>query len=70
LKRQGRQAEALKHFKRVVSINPNNLDAAREVRVANMREEKKDHSVAKSPAGFLGRLLGGGSDKPSPNKKK
>lgn len=68
LKRQGRQMEALRHFKRVVSINPNNLDAAREVRVANMREEQKDKAVAKNPAGFLGKLLGGNSDKP-PKKK-
>ncbi|HKU39515.1 MAG TPA: DnaJ domain-containing protein, partial [Polyangiales bacterium] len=42
LKRLGRHNEALRHFKRVVAINPNNLDAAREVRVANMREEQKD----------------------------
>jgi len=68
LKRLGRPTEALRHFKRVVSINPNNLDAAREVRVANMREEQKDKATTKSPAGFLGKLLGQ-SDKPSPKKK-
>jgi tetratricopeptide (TPR) repeat protein len=68
LKRLGRPQEALRHFKRVVSINPNNLDAAREVRVANMREEQKDKSVAKGPAGLLGKLLGN-SEKP-PHKKK
>ncbi|HKP56239.1 MAG TPA: DnaJ domain-containing protein [Polyangiales bacterium] len=68
LKRLGRNQEALRHFKRVVSINPNNLDAAREVRVANMREENKDKTVAKSPAGLLGKLLGN-SEKPSPKKK-
>jgi curved DNA-binding protein CbpA len=68
LKRLGRHPEALRHFKRVVSINPNNLDAAREVRVANMREEQKDKGVTKGPAGFLGKLLGN-SDKPAPKKK-
>jgi curved DNA-binding protein CbpA len=69
LKRLGRHPEALRHYKRVVSINPNNLDAAREVRVANMREENKDKTVVK-PGGFLGKLLGGNSDKPTPTKKK
>jgi curved DNA-binding protein CbpA len=70
LKRLGKHPEALRHFKRVVSINPNNLDAAREVRVANMREENKDKSTVKNPAGFLGKLLGGNSEKPTPGKKK
>jgi cytochrome c-type biogenesis protein CcmH/NrfG len=68
LKRQGKHGEALKHFKKVVAINPNNLEAAREVRVANMREEQKEKIGAKSPAGLLGKLLGT-SDK-SPTKKK
>jgi curved DNA-binding protein CbpA len=70
LKRLGRHPEAMRHFKRVVSINPNNLDAAREVRVANMREENKDKTMVKSPAGFLGKLLGSKSEKPTPTKKK
>ena len=69
LKRMGRHSEALRHYKRVVSINPNNLDAAREVRVANMREEAKDKTVTKGAGGLLGKLLGN-SEKPSPSKKK
>jgi curved DNA-binding protein CbpA len=69
LKRLGKFPEALRHFKRVVSINPNNLDAAREVRVANMREENKDKTAVKGPGGLLGKLLGT-SEKPSPHKKK
>jgi curved DNA-binding protein CbpA len=68
LKRLGRPSEALRHFKRVVSINPNNLDAAREVRVANMREEQKGKETIKSPGGFLNKLLRT-SEKP-PSKKK
>lgn len=70
LQRLGRQAEAMRHFKRVVSINPNNLEAAREVRVASMREEKQEKSIAKgAAAGFLGKLLGGEkSDKPTKKK--
>jgi tetratricopeptide (TPR) repeat protein len=64
LQRLGRQSEAMRHFKRVVSVNPNNVDAAREVRIASMREEQKDKAAAKTNAvgGFLGKLLGG--DKP------
>jgi len=60
LQRMGRQAEALRHYKRVVAINPHNVEAAREVRVAAMREENKDKAAAKvGPAGLLGKLLGG-----------
>jgi len=71
LKRLGRHAEALRHFKRVVSINPNNLEAAREVRVATMREERHDKTIVKSAAaGFLGKLLGNDKDKPDRAKKK
>ncbi|MET0387671.1 MAG: DnaJ domain-containing protein [Polyangiales bacterium] len=69
LQRLGRQAEALKHYRRVVAINPNNVDAAREVRVASMREEKQEKSVAKgAAAGFLGKLLG--NEKPEKSSKK
>jgi curved DNA-binding protein CbpA len=69
LKRLGRHPEALRHYKRVVSINPNNLDAAREVRVANMREENKDKTTVKGPGGLFSKLLGGNSDKPTPSHK-
>jgi curved DNA-binding protein CbpA len=69
LKRLGRHAEALRHFKKVVSINPNNLEAAREVRVANMREERQDKPSAKgAAAGLLGKLLG--NEKPPEKGKK
>lgn len=70
LQRLGRQAEAMRHFKRVVAINPNNLDAAREVRVASMREEKQEKSIAKgAAAGFLGKLLGNEKPPEKPKKK-
>jgi curved DNA-binding protein CbpA len=68
LKRLGRHPEALRHYKRVVSINPNNLDAAREVRVANMREEAKDKTTVKGPGGLFSKLLGGNSEKPTKKK--
>jgi tetratricopeptide (TPR) repeat protein len=72
LKRLGRHAEALRHFKKVVSINPNNLEAAREVRVANMREERQDKasSAKNAAAGFLGKLLGGSEKPPEKSNKK
>ena len=73
LARAGRSAEALRHYKKVVAINPNNVDAAREVRVASMREEKTDKAVKTSAAaGFLGKLLGGDKDKDekAPRKKR
>ncbi|HEY2733230.1 MAG TPA: DnaJ domain-containing protein, partial [Polyangiales bacterium] len=69
LKRLGRHAEALRHYRKVVSINPNNLEAAREVRVAQMREEQKDKGGAKgAAAGLFGKLLG--SEKPEEKKGK
>jgi curved DNA-binding protein CbpA len=37
LRRAGREAEAIAEFERAVAINPKNLDAAREVRLAQMR---------------------------------
>ncbi len=38
LKRMGRDQEALRHFKTVSEINPKNVDAMREVRIASMRK--------------------------------
>jgi len=69
LQRLGRPGDALRHYKKVVAINPNNVDAAREVRIASMREEQKDKgsSKANQVGGFLGKLLGG--DKPEPPER-
>jgi tetratricopeptide (TPR) repeat protein len=53
LQRAGRQGEALEYFRKVLALNPQNVDAAREVRLAQMREEKK----AAAPAGLFGRLF-------------
>ncbi len=70
LKRLGRHTEAMRHFNKVVSINPNSLEAAREVRIAQMRDEKQSTSTAKgAAAGLFGKLLGGG-DKDKGKKKK
>jgi curved DNA-binding protein CbpA len=71
LQRLGRQPEALRHYKRVVAINPNNVDAAREVRVAGMREAQEKASPKNTAAGFLGKLLGTDkTEKDSRTKKK
>jgi curved DNA-binding protein CbpA len=53
LKRMGNHQEALKHFKKAVELNPRNVDAGREVRLASMRggEEGGD-------SGLLGKLFG------------
>ncbi len=69
LKRLGRHTEAMRHYKKAVSINPNNLDAAREVRIAQMRDDKQTGGGAKNAAaGLFGKLLGG--DKPNKSKSK
>jgi len=40
LKQQGKHKSALKFYREVSEINPRNIEAAREVRLATMREEK------------------------------
>jgi len=54
LRKLGRQDEALQYFRKVAEINPRNVDAVREVRVATMR--------AKGP-GALGKGGRGGKGK-------
>ena len=50
LKRQGDHDKALKHFKRVAKLNPNNLEAVREVRIGTMRQAR-GRSSAPPPRG-------------------
>jgi hypothetical protein len=62
LKKLGRLTEAVSDFKRAVELNPHNIDAAREVRIYNMRQSKDDPlggGVASSSAStnLLRRLL-------------
>ena len=49
LKRQGDHDKALKHFKKVAKLDPNNIEALREVRVGNMRLSR-GRSSAPPPA--------------------
>ena len=72
LRRMGRQDDALEYFQKVAEINPRNVDAMREVRVATMRSHqagpalrkpgskgKKGKKEAESGVGgLLGKLLG------------
>jgi hypothetical protein len=68
LQRQGRQADALRHFKQVAAINPNNVEAAREVRIATMREGQVQGSVKTTAVGFIGRLLKNDKEKEDKSK--
>ena len=56
LKRMKRDNEAIRHFKQAVDINPRNVDAAREVRIADMRRDSKPPP---GQGGILSRLFGG-----------
>ena len=53
-RRNRREDEALRHFKRVVEINPRNIEAMREVRLAMMRGQLPDE---RSQGGGSGGLL-------------
>lgn len=50
LKRSGQEEKAIRDYRMVVQINPKNIDAVRELRLYQMRREKK----AKDEAGPLG----------------
>jgi curved DNA-binding protein CbpA len=52
LKRSGRDEKALRDFRQVVSINPKNIDALRELRLFQMRKDKKGKDD-----GLLGKLF-------------
>jgi curved DNA-binding protein CbpA len=57
LKRVKRDREALNNFRKALEINPRNVDAAREVRLAGMRRDSKP-----PPSGLLSKLFKGGKD--------
>lgn len=50
IKRKGNVAEALKMFKKAAELNPKNMDATREVRVAEMRERNRGGGEKEAPA--------------------
>lgn len=53
LKRSGFEDRAMRDFRLVVQLNPKNIDAIREVRINQMRRDKK----RKDEAGILGKLF-------------
>jgi curved DNA-binding protein CbpA len=60
LKRMRRDNEALRHFKQAVELNPRNLEAAREVRLASMRRDSKAPGpITGSSNKLLSRIFGG-----------
>lgn len=65
LRRSGELDQAYTHFKRVLSINPAHIEAAREIRLHHMRVEH-----ARQQAGFLHKLLSArASGKPGDGKR-
>lgn len=57
LQRAGRANEALEYFHRVLRRNPQNVEAAREVRLAEIRQAKQQGGSS-SGGGLFGRLFG------------
>jgi curved DNA-binding protein CbpA len=55
LKSAGRLGEAIRDFRAVVDANPKHVDAAREVRLHQMREKERPKSD--EPSGLLGRFI-------------
>jgi tetratricopeptide (TPR) repeat protein len=53
LKRTGREERAIRDFRMVVQLNPKNIDAVREVRLFQMRRDKK----RKDEAGLIGKIF-------------
>jgi len=53
LKRSGKEEKAMRDFKLAVQLNPKNIDAVREVRLNQMRRDKK----RKDETGLLGKLF-------------
>lgn len=60
-KRMKRDREAERHFRSAMQINPRNVEAAREVRLATMRRESK---APPPPSGLLSKLFKGGKNGP------
>ncbi len=59
LKKLGKVEAAMKDFKHAAEVNPKNIDAVREVRLANMRSgQTSDRPQQPSGGGFLSRFFG------------
>lgn len=59
LRRIGKQKDAFLFFKKVAEINPRNVEAQREIRIATMRQGGTPREkVEKAAGGFFGKLFG------------
>ena len=70
LKRRGEPVEAMVHFKKAADLNPRNVDAVREVRLATMRRKggsmrpgARSSLPPPSSSGFLSKFFGNGKKK-------
>ena len=67
LKRQNKEQSALTHFRKVAELDPKNIDAQREVRLAEMRGQGRPRRSSSPPSkqdgGLLGKLFGSGKKK-------
>jgi tetratricopeptide (TPR) repeat protein len=59
LKRLKREREALSHFRKAMDINPRNVEATREVRLANMRKDSKPPPPGAGGGSLLSKLFKG-----------
>ncbi len=58
LQRAGKTAEAIEIFRAVAEANPKNVDAVRQVRLANMRSGSTPPDAKSDSGGFLSKLFG------------
>ena len=56
-RRLGLEADALRDFGRASDLNPNNIEAAREVRIHKMRSASAQASAADDKPGFFAKLF-------------
>src|SRR5262249_39465097 len=64
LKANQEEAEALKHFQRVVELNPRHIEAQREIRLAKMRKRQIPTTDSNVPfAGLIDKLFKKPNDK-------
>ncbi len=66
LRRLGREADAVKAFRRAIELNPKNVDAQREVRLAEMRIKKHGQPKNASPASGDASALPAAPEPPKP----
>ncbi len=74
LKRMGNNGEALRHFKKALELNPRNIDAEREIRIAGMRGTSASSKPpppgagSVSGEGLLSKLFGSSKKKDKASK--